>query len=81
MRMRSVLAASVFTVGILLGGAGSALANDGGGVVQASGSQGVHQTGSTSFAGVIKGVGPVWYNDGQSNTEWERFTFQGIFGR
>ncbi|MFE4453096.1 hypothetical protein [Streptomyces sp. NPDC056796] len=79
MRMRSALTSSVLAVGILLGGAGAALANDGGGLIQATGSQGAKRTDSTSFAGVIDHVGPVWANNSQSESEWEHFSLQGIF--
>ncbi|MFD5875886.1 hypothetical protein [Streptomyces sp. NPDC060322] len=78
--MRSALTASVLAAGILLGGAGAALADDDGGLVRATGSQGAERTADRSFAGVIDHVGPVWYDSSKSESEWDRFTFQGIFG-
>ncbi|MER5729202.1 hypothetical protein ABT084_12855 [Streptomyces sp. NPDC002138] len=78
MRLRSTLTASVLAAGILLGGAGAALANDGGGLVRTTGSQGAARTAASSFAGVIDHVGPVYASDSQTEHEWDRGTFLGI---
>ncbi|MCX4681920.1 hypothetical protein OG413_42750 [Streptomyces sp. NBC_01433] len=80
MRMRSALTTSVLAVGILLGGAGAALANDGGGIVNATGSQGAEQTSDTTFAGVIDRVGPVYFSNSETGREWNKGTIQAIFG-
>ncbi|MFD7028574.1 hypothetical protein ACFWAR_11140 [Streptomyces sp. NPDC059917] len=78
MRMRSALTASVLAAGILLGGAGAALANDGGGLVQGTGSQGAGRTSDSSFAGVVDHVGPIYTNTSSTEFEWDRGTFLGI---
>lgn len=81
MRMRSALTTSVLAVGLLLGGAGAALAHgDDNGVVQGTGSQGSGHTDTTMFAGVIDHVGPVYSSTSKTDHEWDRGTFQGIFG-
>ncbi|MER7927166.1 MULTISPECIES: hypothetical protein [unclassified Streptomyces] len=80
MRMRSALTASVLTVGILLGGAGAALAHDDDGVVAGTGSKGYGHTDNTMFAGVIEHVGPVYASTSKTDHKWDRGTFQGIFG-
>lgn len=79
MRMRSALTASVLTAGILLAGAGAALANDGGGLVQATGSRGAERTQSSSFAGIPAAVGPLYTSSDETEKEWDRDTFQGYF--
>ncbi|MER6206617.1 MULTISPECIES: hypothetical protein [unclassified Streptomyces] len=80
MRMRSALTTSVLAVGILLGGAGAALAHDDGGVVAGTGSQGSGHTDNTMFAGVIDHVGPVYASTSKTDHDWDRGTFQGVFG-
>ncbi|MFF2850293.1 hypothetical protein ACFVT5_28750 [Streptomyces sp. NPDC058001] len=81
MRMRSALTASVLAAGVLLGGAGAALANDGGGFVRGTGAHAAERTSSSTFAGVIKHVGPVYTSTRESERDWEHGTFLGIFGR
>ncbi|MFE2289362.1 hypothetical protein ACFXDJ_34970 [Streptomyces sp. NPDC059443] len=81
MRMRSALTASVLAAGILLGGAGAAMADgDGGALVQSTGSRGGEKTDSSSFAGVPAHFGPIYGSTGSTEKFWDRETFQGIFG-
>ncbi|MEV5527110.1 hypothetical protein [Streptomyces prunicolor] len=87
MRMRSALTTSVLAVGILLGGAGAALAHDNGpfphddgALVQGTGSQGSGHVDNTMFAGVIDHVGPVYSSTTKTDHDWDRGTFEGIFG-
>ncbi|MFJ6569329.1 hypothetical protein ACIQNU_18075 [Streptomyces sp. NPDC091292] len=81
MRMRSALTASVLTAGVLLGGAGAALANDGGsGLVRGTGAHAAERASFSQFAGVIDGVGPVYASHGETEREWDHLTFLGIFG-
>ncbi|MEU4949702.1 hypothetical protein ACFYN3_15255 [Streptomyces lavendulae] len=70
MRMRSALTASVLAAGILLGGAGAALANDG--VELEQGSAGHTASASTCSwtAAVPAQIGPVW--TGSCSTEHEK---------
>ncbi|WP_330297047.1 MULTISPECIES: hypothetical protein [unclassified Streptomyces] len=79
MRMRSALTASVLAAGILLGGASVALADDGGALVQSTGSRGGARSESSSFAGVPAHFGPIWGSTGSKEKSWDRDTFQGVF--
>lgn len=79
MRMRSVLAASVLATGILLGGAGGAMAHGGGGGGSYNGEHGGQRSDTTTFAGVIHRVGPVFYQNDGSETVWSRESALGFF--
>ncbi|MFD3538452.1 hypothetical protein ACFWUQ_02995 [Streptomyces sp. NPDC058662] len=75
MRMRSALTASVLAAGILLGGAGAALANDGSeGEYFSSGHAGFAASCSTAAA-VPAQFGPVYTStcSAQGEGEWAQF--------
>lgn len=64
MRIRSAVTASVLAAGILLGGAGAALANDGVDIEHFSGGRGAFSSNCSSFAAVPASrpafTGPVY---------------------
>ncbi|MEE1774845.1 hypothetical protein AB0D58_34975 [Streptomyces sp. NPDC048210] len=78
MLMRSALTASILAADILLGGAGAALAEDDGGLIQGTGSQGAGRTSGSSLAGVIDHVGPIYTITESTEFESDRGTFRGI---
>ncbi|MGW0754643.1 hypothetical protein [Streptomyces sp. NPDC002587] len=60
MRMRSVLTASVLAAGILLGGAGAALANDGVDIESFAGGHAGFSSTCSSAAAIPAAFGPVY---------------------
>lgn len=60
MRIRSALTASVLAAGVLLGGAGAALANDGVDIDYFSGGHAAFASNCASVAAVPAAVGPVY---------------------
>ncbi|MCX5192423.1 hypothetical protein OOK31_00725 [Streptomyces sp. NBC_00249] len=75
MRMRSVLTASVLAAGILVGGAGAALANDGVGIDSFSGGRAGFAATCSSFAGIPAAVGPLYTSNcaAEGEREWAKF--------
>ncbi|MEU9108254.1 hypothetical protein AB0D54_28775 [Streptomyces xanthophaeus] len=72
MRMRSALTASVLAAGILLGGAGAALANDGVEGEYFSGGHKAFATTCSSAAAVPARFGPVYTSNcaSEGESEW-----------
>ncbi|MFG2485799.1 hypothetical protein ACGFSI_23960 [Streptomyces virginiae] len=75
MRIRSALTASVLAAGILLGGAGAALANDGVDLEYFSGGHKSFASNCSSFAGVPAKIGPLYANNCEKagEKEWAEF--------
>ena len=72
MRIRSALTSSVLAVGILLGGAGAALADDGVEIGSFSGGHSHYDRTCKSLASVPTTVGPVYTSDchAEGEKEW-----------
>lgn len=79
MRMRSSLTACALAAGILLGGAGSALANDGVDLSKFSGGHAAWAFNCESAAAIPAKVGPVWTSAcaGEGEKEWAKFAHLG----
>lgn len=73
MRIRSAVTASVFAVGILLGGAGAALANDGVDIDYFSGGHKAHSSNCSSAAAVPASFGPAYTSSCAKDGEAEWF--------
>ncbi|MGW7333531.1 hypothetical protein ACWGIU_34010 [Streptomyces sp. NPDC054840] len=75
MRIRSALTASVLAAGILLGGAGAALADDGVDIDYFSGGHTAFASNCSSFAGVPAEIGPLYVDncEMEGETEWTKF--------
>ncbi|WP_328923702.1 hypothetical protein OG429_03070 [Streptomyces sp. NBC_00190] len=71
MRMRSALTASVLAAGILLGGAGAALANDGGENEYFSAGHTAFASTCSSAAAIPAAFGPIWTSSCSKEAEKE----------
>ncbi|MGW6576099.1 MULTISPECIES: hypothetical protein [unclassified Streptomyces] len=71
MRIRSALTASVLAAGILLGGAGAALANDGVDIEGFSAGHKAFASNCSSFAGVPAKIGPLYADNCEKEGEKE----------
>lgn len=72
MRIRSALTASALAAGILLGGAGAALADDGVDIDYFSGGHKAYSSNCASLAAVPAAVGPVYTSNctAEGEKEW-----------
>lgn len=79
MRMRSALTASVLAAGILLGGAGAALANDGVDIESFAGGHKTFASTCSSAAAVPAAFGPVYTStcSKEGEKEWADFAHLG----
>ncbi|MFE5863412.1 hypothetical protein ACFY7Y_27740 [Streptomyces virginiae] len=71
MRIRSALTASVLAAGILMGGAGAALANDGVDIDYFSGGHKAFASNCSSFAGIPAKIGPLYADNCEKAGEKE----------
>ncbi|WP_330328448.1 hypothetical protein OHS33_00990 [Streptomyces sp. NBC_00536] len=71
MRIRSAVTASVLAAGILLGGAGAALAHDGVDLDYFSGGHGTFSSNCSSAAAIPAHFGPVWTSTCANDGEFE----------
>ncbi|MFD5413453.1 hypothetical protein [Streptomyces nojiriensis] len=71
MRIRSALTASVLAAGILMGGAGAALANDGVDIDYFSAGHKAFASHCSSFAGIPAKIGPLYADNCEKEGEKE----------
>ncbi|WP_424213450.1 hypothetical protein ACN20G_15930 [Streptomyces sp. BI20] len=71
MRIRSAITASVLAAGIMLGGAGAALATDGVSIDEFSAGRAAGGSTCSSFAGVPARIGPVYADSCEKGFEKE----------